>query len=93
MFEKLQKNVGDVLEFPPEVTGDGPKITITGRQEIVVEKFQEVIAFSEEEIRLQTAEGELAFYGKGFVLKTLLSAEIRIAGELVSLAFAKREGK
>lgn len=87
MLDKLQKSVGDVLEFPPEVIGDGPKITVTGRNEILVEKFAEVLTIGPDQIRLRTAEGELAFYGKGFILKSLLPTELRIGGELDSLTF------
>ncbi|MHB8125629.1 MAG: YabP/YqfC family sporulation protein [Desulfitobacteriaceae bacterium] len=87
MFDKLQKSVGNVLELPPDVMGDGPKISINGRHQLAVENFHSVLTFSEDEIRLQTSEGELCFTGKGFVLKTILSTEIRIEGELSSLTF------
>ena len=87
MLDKLQKSVGDILEFPPEVTGDGAKITITGRREILVEKFEEVLTIEPDHIRLRTADGELSFHGKRFMLKTLLPTELRIGGELDSLVF------
>ena len=87
MFDKLSKNVGEVLDFPPDVAGNGPRITITGRQEILVENYLEIIEFTEEEIHLDTTEGELIFNGKGFVLKTVLATELRIGGELISLTY------
>lgn len=87
MFDKLSKNVGEVLDFPPDVSGNGPRITITGRQEILVENYLEIIEFTEEEIRLNTTEGELCFVGNGFVLRTVLATELRIEGELLSLTY------
>lgn len=87
MFDKLSKNVGEVLDFPPDVAGKGPRITITGRHEILVENYLEIIEFTEEEIHLNTTEGELYFTGKNFVLKTVLSTELRIGGEMISLAY------
>jgi sporulation protein YqfC len=87
MFDKLSKNVGEVLDFPPDVAGNGPRITITGRQEILVENYLEIIEFTEEEILLNTTEGALCFTGKGLVLKTVLSSELRIGGELISLTY------
>jgi len=87
MLDKLQKSVGDVLEFPPDVAGDGPKITITGREQITVENFLGLISFSPEEVRLETTVGELALTGKGFVLKTILPTELHIEGQLSSLAY------
>ncbi|MGC7870133.1 sporulation protein YqfC [Desulfosporosinus sp. SYSU MS00001] len=87
MFKKIQTSVGDILDFPPDVAGEGPKITITGRQEILVENYQSIINFSEEEIRLETTDGEIFLSGKGFVLKTILATELRIEGKLNALSF------
>lgn len=93
MFKKFQTSVGEILDFPPEVVGEGPKITITGRQQVIVENYVSITNFSEEEIRLKTAEGDVCFGGKGLVLKVILSTELRIEGELSSLSFEGGEIK
>ena len=87
MFKKFQTSVGNVLDFPPDVVGEGPKITITGRRQILVENYVSIVNFSEEEIRIQTAEGEVCFGGSGLALKVILSTELQIEGELSSLSF------
>jgi len=89
LFKKLQTSVGDILDFPPDVAGEGPKITITGRQQILVENYISIITFSEEEIRLETTEGDVCFKGQGLELKVLLATELRIEGELLSLSFGE----
>ena len=93
MFKKLQTNVGNALDFPPDVAGKGPKITIMGRGQILVENYISIVDFSPEEIRLETTEGDVCFGGKGLVLKVILSTELRIEGELSSLTFSGREIK
>lgn len=93
MFKKIQTSVGDILDFPPDVVGQGPKITIIGRREILVENYISIVNFSDEEIRLETAEGDVSFGGKGLVLKVILSTELRIEGELSSLHYGGREIK
>lgn len=93
MFKKLKKNVGDVLDFPADVVEEGPKITIIGRKQILVENYLSIIAFSEEEIRLETTEGDVCFLGKGLELKVLLSTELRIEGKISSLTFNGEEKK
>ena len=87
MFKKLQTSVGEVLDFPPDVVGEGPKITIIGRRQITVENYVRIVNFSEEEIRLETADGDIFFRGKGFMLKVILASELQIEGELVSFSF------
>lgn len=93
MFKKIQTSVGDILDFPPDVAGEGPKITITGRQQILVENYLSIVNFCDKEIRLETAEGDVCFLGKGLVLKVLLPTELRIEGEIASLSFEGGEIK
>jgi sporulation protein YqfC len=93
MFKKLQTSVGNILDFPPDVVGEGPKITITGRHQIMVENYTSIVSFSEEEIRLETAEGVVCLRGKGLVLKVILTTDLRIEGELSSVTFEGREVK
>ncbi|HBV88122.1 MAG TPA: sporulation protein [Desulfosporosinus sp.] len=91
MFKKLQTSVGEVLDFPPDVVGEGPKITIIGRRQITVENYMSIVNFSEEEIRLETADGDIFFRGKGFMLKVILASELQIEGELTSFSFGGGE--
>ncbi|MBC2721058.1 YabP/YqfC family sporulation protein [Desulfosporosinus sp.] len=91
MFKKLQTSVGEVLDFPPDVVGEGPKITIIGRRQITVENYVSIVNFSEEEIRLETADGDIFFRGKGFMLKVILASELQIEGELTSFSFGGGE--
>lgn len=93
MFKKIQTSVGEVLDFPPDVVGEGPKITITGRGQIVVENYISILNFSEEEIRLETAEGDVFFRGKGLMLKVILPTELQIEGELSYFSFGGEEIK
>ncbi|HZK85533.1 MAG TPA: YabP/YqfC family sporulation protein [Desulfosporosinus sp.] len=93
MLKKLQVSVGNILDFPPEVAGEGPKITITGRRQILVENYVSIVDFTEEGIRLETVEGDICFSGKGLALKVILSTELRIEGELSSLSFVRGEIK
>ena len=93
MFKKIQTSVSDILDFPPDVAGEGPKITITGRQQVMVENYVSIVNFSDKEIRLETAEGDVCFSGKGLVLKVLLPTELRIEGEISSLSFEGGEIK
>lgn len=87
MFKKIQTSVGEVLDFPPDAVGEGPKITISGRGQVLIENYYSIVNFSENEIRLETAEGDVYVRGKGLVLKVILSTELRIEGKLSSLTF------
>ncbi|NLI91646.1 MAG: sporulation protein [Peptococcaceae bacterium] len=89
MFKKLQKQAGEVLEFPSDILDGGPKITLMGRSEMIVEYFQDVILFSNEEIILKTPQGKLSIRGKSFVLTTVLDTEIHLHGQISQLSFGE----
>ena len=87
MLDKLTKNVGQALDFPPDVAGNGPRITVIGRLEVLVENYLEIIEFTSEEILLNTTEGQLTITGKELVLKTVLATELRVEGQFIGLAY------
>ncbi|AHF09210.1 MULTISPECIES: YabP/YqfC family sporulation protein [Dehalobacter] len=89
MLKRLQKHAGEILEFPTDVLNNGPKITIIGRSEIIIEYFDEVVGFSDQEITLQTSEGKLCLNGDKFILTTVQDHEINIRGRLTGLSFGE----
>lgn len=91
MFKKLSKAAGEALEFPNDIAGKGPKITIIGHNEMIVEYYQEVLEFSEQKIELATMEGNISMTGSGFVLTAVLPTEIHIKGTLHNLSFGESE--
>lgn len=87
MFKKIQTSVSDILDFPADVAAEGPKITIIGKSQVLVENYLSIINFSGEEVRLETSDGAVCITGKGLVLKVLLPTELQIEGEVASLSF------
>jgi len=91
LFSKLSKSVGDVLEFPPDVTGDVPRITLNGREQVIIENYLGITDFTEREIGLQTALGRLIIVGKDLRLNVILPTELRIEGEIRALEFREEQ--
>lgn len=87
MFKKFQKQASEVLEIPMEVLENGPRITLMGRSELIVEYYHEIIHFSEEEVILATPAGKLVISGQDMVLTTILQTEIHLTGRIVGLRF------
>ncbi len=89
MFNKIQKSVEEMLEFPPDVLGDEPKITLHGNRRILIENFSEIKSFSETEIEVETTAGIIRLSGLSFILRTILPTELEIEGTVLSLEFDK----
>lgn len=87
MFKKIQEQAGKILEFPPDVLENGPKVTVLGQSEIIIEDYDEVAGFSENEIIMQTSLGKLTLQGDKLTLSSIADTEIRIKGRITGLFF------
>lgn len=89
MFKKIQEQAGKILEFPPDVLDNGPKVTVLGQSEIIIEEYEEVAGFSESEIIIQTSLGKLTLQGNKLILSSVADTEIRIKGRISGLFFGE----
>ncbi|UWG96852.1 YabP/YqfC family sporulation protein [Dehalobacter sp. DCM] len=87
MFKKIQEQAGKILEFPPDVLDNGPKVTVLGRSEIIIEDYLEVTGFSDSEITVRTSLGKLTMQGETLVLSSVADMEIHIKGRISGLFF------
>ena len=49
--------------FPPEVTGNIPRITLLGNEEVRIEQHQGVVTYQEDCIVFRTASGQATITG------------------------------
>ena len=85
--EDLRKRVAKALELPKEAFCSLPFLTMTGRNELMIENYRGLMEYGTEEVRLSTAEGILRITGRGLTLKTLDREAVRIEGHILSVEF------
>ena len=83
----LKRGFVNALELPKEVILNLPLISLTGKEELVIENYKGIVEYSEEVIRIGTAVGVLRVQGKGLLLKQLTSECIVITGSVENMAF------
>ncbi len=81
---QIRQTVADVLEFPPEVAMDLPKITLAG-QMLLVENHKGIIEYSNQKIRLKVGGGWLEINGQNMILKAIRNEELAISGKVEKL--------
>ncbi|HHY59648.1 MAG TPA: sporulation protein YqfC, partial [Clostridia bacterium] len=54
---QLQENVVDLLEMPPDVMLDLPKVTMIGRQKLLLENHRGIIEYGLTRVRVRTTAG------------------------------------
>ena len=66
--------------FPPEVTGNIPRITLLGTEEVRIEQHQGVVIYHEDCIVFRTAGGQATITGRALRFLHYSAQEARIGG-------------
>ena len=77
--------------FPPEVTGNVPRVTMTGQERLHVEQHRGLIAYSQEEIIFRTAAGLLRATGEQLRFRLYTSGEALICGRIDRVEYVHKE--
>lgn len=77
--------------FPKEVTGQVPRITLTGREQLHVEQHRGLIDYTQEHIVLRTRVGPMRIVGAGLCFRVYTAQEAVIQGRVDSVSFSAGE--
>ncbi|HIT73220.1 sporulation protein YqfC [Tyzzerella sp. An114] len=83
----IKRNFVDSLKLPREVILDLPLLSMTGREEIIIENFKGILEYSSDKIRINTKCGILKITGKSLVLGQVTSECLSITGVVSSVEF------
>ncbi|USF29531.1 sporulation protein YqfC [Clostridium sp. MD294] len=83
----LRRNVVNALELPKEVMLNLPLISLTGKEELIIENYKGIVEYGDEVMRVNTAIGVLRIEGKGLLLKQLTSECIVVTGTIKGVLF------
>lgn len=83
----IKEKMADLIEIPKEIVLNYPKMTVTGKKEIVVENIIGIIEFTDKLIRLSTETHILKISGYKLIIKNLSADGIEITGEIVNIEF------
>jgi len=83
----MQEKVTAAMSLPKEVALDLPIVTITGRNEIFIENFKNLLEFADNKIRLRIKDGTLTVEGKDLTLKQITSENLLITGTVVHITY------
>ena len=79
--------VSEILVLPKDIMLRLPKITMIGKLETYIENHKGIIEYSKEIIRINTSEGVLKITGKDMNIKSIITEEVSIIGEIISVEF------
>lgn len=84
-IENVKYNISEALELPIDIMMDLPKLTLIGDIEVSLLNHKGIIEYTQEIIRVNTKSGVFKITGKDLEIKTILSEEIIIVGNIKNI--------
>mgnify|MGYP000321546181 CR=1 FL=1 len=84
---KLGRRVTEALDLPEETVSGLPKLTVQGRERMLVENHRGIFECGERVVRLHTACGILRITGEALTLLELSAERLYIAGTLCGVEY------
>ena len=83
----LKEKLSTSLSLPKEITLDLPVLMITGRKELNIENYKNLIEFTDKLIRIRTKDSIITIEGSGLMLKQITTENILINGQISGILY------
>jgi sporulation protein YqfC len=78
----IREKLTNALALPKEITLDAPLLIATGRSELNIENYKNLLEFSDKLVRVHTKTGLLVVEGSQLVLKQITSENLLVTGDI-----------
>ncbi|KPU27945.1 sporulation protein [Caloranaerobacter sp. TR13] len=85
--DNIKSTISDILELPKDIVLDLPKITLIGNLQLYIENHKGIIEYSKQRIRINTNIGILRIIGKDLTIRTIVTEEVIVVGEIEIVEF------
>ena len=84
---KWKEGLVDSLELPKDLVYGAVLVSITGRQEMLIENYRGILEYTKNHISLQTKTCRLVIRGKDLDISYYTNEEMKITGWIDSLMY------
>ena len=84
---KIKEGLVESLELPKDLVYGAVLVSITGRQEILIENYRGILEYTQNHISLQTKTCRLVIRGKNLHISYYTNEEMKITGWIVSVLY------
>ena len=86
-MQKIKEKTVAAMALPKEIVLDLPVIAITGRGEITIENYKNLLEFSDTTMIIRTKDGIITITGKDLSLRQVTSENLVITGHANGILF------
>lgn len=85
--KKINHWTTKVLDIPPDITMDLPRVTMIGNMRLYIENHRGVLHFSDRMLKLALSTGQLEIHGSDLTIRTIMSEEVLVEGAIQELKY------
>ena len=86
-IESVKKALSEKLDISKDIILEVPKITIIGKEEIIIENHKGIIVFEKNIIRVNTKIKVIKILGENFEITYIGESTLSIKGEFISIEY------
>lgn len=86
-LEKWKEGLVESLELPKDLMYGAVLVSITGRQEMIVENYRGILEYTQNHISLQTKTCKLVILGKNLHISYYTNEEMKITGRIDQILY------
>ena len=81
--------VAELFDLPADVVAGLPRLEMVGSRPLYLEHHAGILAYSEEQIDVNTSAGALRVRGEGLSLLAMTAEELRIGGRIAAVEWVR----
>ena len=81
--------VAELFDLPADVVAGLPRLEMVGSRQLYLEHHAGILAYSEEQIDVNTSAGALRVRGEGLSLLAMTAEELRIGGRSAAVEWVR----
>ena len=81
--------VAELFDLPADVVAGLPRLEMVGGRQLYLEHHAGILAYSEEQIDVNTTAGALRVRGEGLSLLAMTAEELRIGGRIAAVEWVR----
>jgi len=84
----VKEKMAQFLALPKEIALDLPLVMATGRGEVNVENYKNLLEFAETKVRVRTRDGTVIIEGERLKLRQITTENVLISGRITGILYA-----
>ena len=85
----ILNTVAELFDLPADVVAGLPRLEMVGSRQLYLEHHAGILAYSEEQIDVNTTAGALRVRGEGLSLLAMTAEELRIGGRIAAVEWVR----